>query len=101
MRAARWLILLGIALLSGLFAYFNAGERITVNLGFTILYRVSLARVVLGTFLLGMVTMFLVGLRQDLRLRRQLRDLGLLNRRPDPRELPHEEPETTQWGPRV
>jgi uncharacterized integral membrane protein len=75
MRIGRWITLAAVVLVSGLFAYFNAGERITVSLGFTVIYRVSLVRLVLGSFILGMVAMFLVGLRQDLELRRYLRDL--------------------------
>jgi uncharacterized integral membrane protein len=97
MSVGRWLPLLLVVLFSGLFAYFNAGERTTLNLGFTVLYRVSLVRLVLGSFILGMIAMFLVGLRQDLQLRRRLRSQGLLDRE-GPRGPVHEEPRSRDWG---
>jgi uncharacterized integral membrane protein len=70
MSGGRWAALVAIAVLSGLFAYLNAGQRVTLHLGFITVYRLSISHVVLGAFLLGMVSMFLVGLRNDLRLRR-------------------------------
>jgi uncharacterized integral membrane protein len=73
MNVVRWATLLAVVLLTGVFSYLNAGQRITLHLGFTTLYRLSLSHIVLGAFLLGMLTMFLVGLRNDLRLRRDLR----------------------------
>lgn len=78
MRVARWLPLLAVVLLSGLFAYLNGAERITLNLGLAILYQVRLVPVVFGAFVLGMIMMFLVGLRHDLRVRRLLRERRLL-----------------------
>jgi uncharacterized integral membrane protein len=71
--SGRWVALFAIVVVSGLFSYLNAGQRVTLHLGFTTLYRLSLSHIVLGAFLLGMVTMFLVGLRNDLRLRRDQR----------------------------
>ncbi|MBA2669234.1 MAG: LapA family protein, partial [Gemmatimonadetes bacterium] len=53
-------------------------ERITLNLGIAILYQVRLVPVVFGAFVLGMIMMFLVGLRHDLRVRRVLRERRLL-----------------------
>jgi uncharacterized integral membrane protein len=97
MSVGRWLPLLLVVLFSGLFAYFNAGERTTLNLGFTVLYRVSMVRLVLGSFILGMIAMFLVGLRQDLQLRRRLRAQGLLDREA-PRGPVQEEPRSQDWG---
>lgn len=79
MRVARWLPLLAIVLLSGLFAYFNTGERVTLNLGVTVIYQVRLVPVVFGAFVLGMIAMFLVGLRHDMRVRRHLRERRLLH----------------------
>lgn len=65
--------LLGLALAAGL-SYLNAGERVTVHLGLLILYRVPVSVLIFGAFLLGMLVMFLVGLRNDLRTRQLLRD---------------------------
>lgn len=98
MSRARWLGLLAVALGSGLFAYWNAGQRVTLDLGVLTLYRISLVALIFGAFLLGMVTMFLIGLRHDLRVRRQLRERGLLDARPRSRR-PDEEPHVPQWGP--
>jgi hypothetical protein len=70
----RWagvVLLVGIA---GLFSFLNAGERVTLNVGVTILYRISLVGLVFSAFLLGMVAMFLFGLRHDRRIRAALRD---------------------------
>ncbi|HEX6926166.1 MAG TPA: LapA family protein [Longimicrobiaceae bacterium] len=74
--AWRWAALALIALLAALFASFNTGERVALDLGFTTLYRVPLVPLIFLAFLLGMVTMFLVGLRHDLRVRRALREAG-------------------------
>lgn len=74
MKMARWIFLLLLALLTGTFAYLNTGERITLDFGFAVLYRISLAGALFGSFLLGMVSMFLLGLRHDMRVRRALRE---------------------------
>ncbi len=79
MKEARWwrwvgLVLIGAA--AALFASFNAGERVALNLGYTILYRVPLVPLIFLAFLVGMTTMFLLGLRHDLRVRRALREAG-------------------------
>lgn len=77
MRALRWAgsVLLGLA--AGVFAYLNAAERVALHLGVATLYRASLPVVVLAAFLLGMVAMFLLGLRHDLKVRRALREYEL------------------------
>lgn len=59
---------------AGFFSFLNAGERVTLSLGFTTLYRISLVGLVFGAFLLGMVAMFLFSLRYDRRIRDALRD---------------------------
>lgn len=87
MTWARWLPLLAIVLLSGFFAYLNGEERITLNLGFTIYYRVRLVPIVFGAFILGMIAMFLLGLRHDMQVRRALREHHLLR---DPYPTPPE-----------
>lgn len=76
----RWAALALIALLAGLFAAFNAGERVALNLGFTMLYRIPLVPLIFVVFLAGMTTMFLVGIRQDMRVRQALRDAGFAER---------------------
>jgi uncharacterized integral membrane protein len=88
----RWSRIAGIAaivILAGVFALLNSGERVTVYLGFTILYRISLVGLIFFAFLLGMITMMLVSLRNDLRIRRLLRERGLLD---PPREAFRPEP---------
>ncbi|HEX2093287.1 MAG TPA: LapA family protein [Longimicrobiaceae bacterium] len=69
-----WLAVAALALLAAGFAYLNRGERTVLHLGFTTLFQAPVALVVLGAFLLGMVAMFLLGLRHDLKVRRALRE---------------------------
>ena len=69
----RWIGVGALVLVAGFFSFLNTGERVTVNLGFTVLYRLSLVGLVFGVFLLGMITMFLFGLRHDRRVRDSLR----------------------------
>jgi uncharacterized integral membrane protein len=79
MKETRWWRWAGLALigaLAALFASFNSGERVALNLGFTIFYRVPLVPLIFLAFLVGMTTMFLLGLRHDLRVRRALREAG-------------------------
>lgn len=71
-----WAALALIGAIAALFASFNTGERVALNLGFTMIYRVPLVPLIFVAFLLGMTTMFLVGLRHDLRVRRALREAG-------------------------
>jgi hypothetical protein len=83
MSLSRWGMLLAVAALAALFAYLNGGERAALNLGFVTLYRVSVPRLVLGSFLLGMLVMWGIGLRHDLRVRRILREHGLAEEAPE------------------
>ena len=69
---ARRIAIAALILVSALFSSFNAGERVSLNLGFTILYRISLVGLVFIAFLFGMLTMFLFGLRHDRRIRAAL-----------------------------
>jgi uncharacterized integral membrane protein len=65
----------GVALvlvLSMAFAALNAGQRVTLRLGFTTLYRLPLSTVVFAALILGMLAMLIVGIRSDLRVRRIL-----------------------------
>ena len=65
-------IVLGCAALATLFAWLNAGESVTVRLGFVTLRSVSLPAVVFGSILFGMSLLFFTGLRADLKTRRML-----------------------------
>lgn len=76
-------------LLAAVFAFLNGGERVSLNVGFTVLYQIPLVGLVFAVFLLGMLTMFLIGLRHDLRVRRALRE----HHRPTPPAAPH------AWSP--
>lgn len=71
-----WVRIVGFVLLAGLafaFAATNGSETVTVDLWLVRLRGVSLPAVVFGSVVLGMVVVFLVGLRADLRTRRTLR----------------------------
>lgn len=73
-RGGRWLLAALAIGAAAAFAYLNSGERVSIHLGFFVLFRVPLAALTFGAFLAGMVTMFLLGLRHDLRVRRRLRE---------------------------
>lgn len=62
-----------VLVLSMVFAALNGGQRVTLRLGFTTLYRVPLTAVAFGALILGMVAMLLAGIHSDLRVRRILR----------------------------
>lgn len=72
----RWIFLIVIAIIAGLFSAFNGGERVALDLGFAVFYRVPLVPLIFGVFLAGMTTMFLIGLRHDMRVRRALKEAG-------------------------
>jgi uncharacterized integral membrane protein len=75
-RWMRWGGLVLIGVLAAIFASFNSGERVALSLGVVTFYRIPLVGLVFGAFVAGMLTMFLLGLRHDLRVRRALRDAG-------------------------
>ena len=77
--ARRWLPLAAVTLLAGGFAYLNRGETATLRLGIATVYQAPLVAVCFVVFLTGMLAMLLFGLRQDLRVRRLLRENGLLD----------------------
>jgi uncharacterized integral membrane protein len=90
MRHAGWFGVAALALLAAGFAYLNQGETAAVHLGLFSVYRAPVSLLVLGAFLLGMVAMFLLGLRQDLRVRRLLRERQEFAVRDDATEVyPH------------
>jgi uncharacterized integral membrane protein len=68
----RALSFIAVAAFSFAFAAANASERVTLNLGFLTLRSVSLPVVVFTSALVGMIVVFLVGLRADLRTRQLL-----------------------------
>jgi len=65
-----------LAILAAFFSFLNSNERVTLDVGFTVLYRISLVGLVFGSFLLGMIAMFLFGLRYDRKVRDALREHG-------------------------
>jgi len=65
-------MLVALALALG-FASVNSGQRITLRLGFTTLYGVSLTVVAFGSLLIGMLIMLVAGIHSDLKVRRILR----------------------------
>lgn len=72
----QWLGIAAIALVAALFAFFNAGEAVPVDLGLFVLYQVPLVVLIFIAFLLGMLAMFLAGLRHDMKVRALLRERG-------------------------
>jgi len=56
------------------FAYSNAAERVTLRLGLLVLDRVSLALVITGAALLGMLAVVVADVRGGMRVRRSPRD---------------------------
>ena len=75
-RPLRWGILILIGAVAAIFASFNSGERVALNLGFATIYQLPLVALIFAAFVAGMATMFLLGLRHDLRVRRALQDAG-------------------------
>jgi uncharacterized integral membrane protein len=65
---------LAVLVMVMLFARWNGGERVTLDLGFWTFYRVPLTLVAFGSLFIGMLVMLLAGLHADLRVRRFLRE---------------------------
>ena len=84
----RWLPLAAVTLLAAAFAFLNRGEVVPVSIGVATFYRAPLVVVVFAAFLLGMLAMLVLGLRQDLRTRRILREHGLIDTPPEARPGP-------------
>jgi len=70
----RWAGVAVLVLIAALFSFLNSSARVTLDVGFTELYQISLVGLVFGSFLLGMIAMFLFGLRYDRKVRDTLRD---------------------------
>lgn len=62
-----------ILILSMGFASLNAGQRVTLRLGFATFYGVPLTVVAFGSLIVGMVVMLVAGIRSDLKVRRILK----------------------------
>lgn len=79
MSDARWWRWGGLALIgvvAAVFASFNTDERVALNVGFAVVYQIPLVPLIFAAFLVGMATMFLLGLRHDIRVRKALREAG-------------------------
>lgn len=79
MKARRWLVPALVALWAAGFTWLNRDERTLVNVGFATFYRVPLTVVLFIAFLAGMLSMLALSLRQDRRMRDELRARGLLD----------------------
>ena len=95
MSARRWLPAAGVTLLAAGFAWLNRGERVPVELGLFRVYRAPLTVVTFLAFLAGMLSMMLLSLRHDRRVREELRRRGLLEI-PPPAEPAR--PAASAWG---
>jgi hypothetical protein len=84
-----------VTLAASLFAWLNRGERVAVDVGILRFYRAPLTVVAFLAFLAGMLSMLLLSLRHDRRLREELRARGLLEpARPEPARTPT----ASAWG---
>lgn len=66
-------IILSSSALAALFAWLNMGERVTLRLGLVTLRSIPLSVVVFMSILVGMILVFGVGFRADLKTRRMVR----------------------------
>jgi hypothetical protein len=89
----RWLPALGITLAAAAFTWLNRGERVAVDVGLFRFYRAPLTLLVFLVFLAGMLSMLLLSLRHDRRVREELRARGLLEPAPRPAA-----PAASAWG---
>lgn len=70
-----------VLILSAAFASVNAAERVTVDLGLFMLYRVPVTAVAFGGLFTGMLVMLVAGINSDLKVR------GILRRRFEEEDL--------------
>jgi uncharacterized integral membrane protein len=88
-KLPQWAAVAALTLAAAAFAVLNLGERATLSLGIVRFQAVPVAWIAFGAFLLGMLTMFLLGLRHDREVRRLLQQ----RERPHRGERPvHDEP---------
>jgi hypothetical protein len=90
----RWLPALGITLAAAAFTWLNRGERVAVDVGLFRFYRAPLTMVAFLAFLAGMLSMLLLSLRYDRRVREELRARGLL----EPAPARPAAPAASAWG---
>jgi hypothetical protein len=64
---------LAVLVVSNLFAALNGGQRVTLNLGLFVLYRVPLTLVGFAGLFIGMLVMLVAGARSDFKVRAVLR----------------------------
>ncbi|GMR14164.1 MAG: hypothetical protein BMS9Abin29_2403 [Gemmatimonadota bacterium] len=64
-----------VLILAAVFASANATQRVTLDLGLFVLYRVPITAVAFGGLFVGMVVMLVAGINSDLKVR------GILRRR--------------------
>ena len=69
----RMLFVAAFSAVAALFAVQNGGVRVPINLGIVTIRSVSLPVVVFTSVIVGMLLVFLAGLRADLKTRRMLR----------------------------
>ena len=62
-----------IVLVSVVFAALNGSQRVTVDLGMFVLYRVPMTVVAFGGLFTGMIVMLIAGVQSDLKVRSILR----------------------------
>ena len=91
----RWLPVAAVTLLASAIAWFNRGERVAIDLGIVRFYRAPLTIVLFAAFLAGMLSLLLMSLRQD----RRLRDELLRMRLPPPEAPPLREPQPAAAEP--
>ncbi len=65
---------LAVLVMVMLFARWNGGERVTVDLGLWTFYGVPLTYVAFASLFIGMLVMLLAGVHADLKVRRFLRE---------------------------
>lgn len=89
----RWIPVAVVALAGALVTWLNRGERVVLHTGVATFYRAPLTLVLFVAFVAGMLTMMMLSLRQDMRMRQELRARGLLDdvpARPGPVSPRHE-----------
>jgi uncharacterized integral membrane protein len=77
--APRWLPAAAVTVFAAALAWLNRGERVALDVGIATFYRAPLTVVLFLAFLAGMLSMLLLSLRQDRRLRDELRARGILD----------------------
>lgn len=79
MTVPRWLPAAAITVFAAGITWLNRSERVALDIGIATFYRAPLTVVLFLAFLAGMLSMLFLSLRQDLRMREELRARGLLD----------------------